>query len=231
MMSSDTHKIIIRADRMPAGEHIRRCPKCRKSGNYYIVGDQFQPRDIVLHRRNEQLTKVAETHRCYDALQYLINFWYGTDGYNFKVKMVNTVSGEETNKKCSAMNYYSHRLMVLENENNPILQCRQLFHQYKVDRYAKIKAERLIFFRLNQTRLRSEECVHLRDAVVHDGNTTNVRKLTILLSSYTVHDICMFMLKIQLNMFVSMGFQTYSSMQSGLKRYPTAFISWASANR
>ncbi|VDM99273.1 unnamed protein product [Onchocerca ochengi] len=40
-----------------------------------IVGNQFEPRDIVLHRRNDQLVKIAETHRCYDALQYPIIFW------------------------------------------------------------------------------------------------------------------------------------------------------------
>ncbi|GFT01986.1 helitron_like_N domain-containing protein [Trichonephila clavipes] len=149
-----------------------------------IIRDKFKPRDIVLHRRNEQLTKVSEIHRCYDALQYPITFWDGADGYNFNVKVVNRVNGEETNMKCSAMNYYSYRLMVRENEENHILKCRQLFQQYIVYMYAKIETERLIFIRLNQTKLRSEEYVHLQDAVVHDGNTTNVGRLTILPSSY-----------------------------------------------
>jgi hypothetical protein len=57
---------------------------CR-SGNCYSR--------IVLHRRNDQLTKVAETHRCYDALQYPVIFWDGADGYHFNVKMINPVSG------------------------------------------------------------------------------------------------------------------------------------------
>ncbi|GFU49919.1 helitron_like_N domain-containing protein [Nephila pilipes] len=102
MMPSDTHKIIIQADRSPAGEHVRRfnAPNVDEVA-IIIVGDQFQSRDIVLHRRNEQLRKVAETHRCYDAFQYPIPFWDGADGYNFSVKMVNPVNGEETNKKCS----------------------------------------------------------------------------------------------------------------------------------
>ncbi|GFT70200.1 uncharacterized protein NPIL_38011, partial [Nephila pilipes] len=88
MMPSDTHKIIIHADRMPAGEHVRRfnAPTVDEVA-IIIVGDQFQPRDIVLHRRNEQLIKVAETHRCYDVLQYPILFWDGAVGYNFSFKM------------------------------------------------------------------------------------------------------------------------------------------------
>ncbi|GFU35018.1 uncharacterized protein NPIL_276781 [Nephila pilipes] len=75
MMPYDTHKIVIRADRTPAGEHVRsfNAPTVDE-GTIIIVGDQFQSRDIVLHRRKEQLTKVAETHRCYDALQYSIFF-------------------------------------------------------------------------------------------------------------------------------------------------------------
>ncbi|GFS82586.1 uncharacterized protein NPIL_551101 [Nephila pilipes] len=75
MMPSNTHKIVIQADRTPAREHVRRfnAPAVDEVA-IIIVGDQFQPRDIVFHRRNEQLTKVAETHRCYDALQYPILF-------------------------------------------------------------------------------------------------------------------------------------------------------------
>lgn len=53
--------------------------------------------------------------------------------------------------------------MILENEDNHILKCRQLVHQYIVDMYAKIEKERLLFIRLNQTRLCSEKYVHLRD--------------------------------------------------------------------
>lgn len=71
MMPSDAHKIVIHADKTPAGQHVRRfnAPTIDEVA-IVIVEDQFQPRDIVLHRRNDQLTKFAETHWCYDALQY-----------------------------------------------------------------------------------------------------------------------------------------------------------------
>jgi len=36
--------------------------------------------------------------------------------------------------------------------------------------YAIIERERLLFIRLNQTKLRSEEYIHLRDTVANDGN-------------------------------------------------------------
>lgn len=37
-----------------------------------------------------------------------------------------------------------------------------------VDMYAKIESERLNFIRHNQAQLRSEEYIHLRDAILND---------------------------------------------------------------
>lgn len=82
------------------------------------------------------------------------------------------------------MNYYSYRLMVRENEDNHILKCRRLFHQYAVDMYVKVETERLTFIRLNQAKLRSEEYIHLRDAINADGNAQNVGRTTILPATY-----------------------------------------------
>lgn len=170
---------------MPAGEHARRfnAPTLDEVA-IVIVGDEFKPRDIVLHRRDDRLVRIAETHRCYDALQYPILFWDGADGYHLDVKMVDPLTGSETQKKCSATNFYSHRIMIRQDEDNYILRCRQLFHQYIVDMYAKIETERLVFLRFHQMQLRSEDYIHLRDAVLNDGNATDVGRLTILPSSY-----------------------------------------------
>ncbi|GFT82258.1 ATP-dependent DNA helicase [Trichonephila clavipes] len=74
--------------------------------------------------------------------------------------------------------------VIRRNEDNYIIKYRQLFHQCIVDMYVKIETERLLFLRLNQTKLRSEKCIHLRDAVVNEGNITNIGKMIILPSSY-----------------------------------------------
>ncbi|VDK84485.1 unnamed protein product [Onchocerca ochengi] len=88
MMPSDTHKIVIHADKTPAGEHVRRCNAPTMDEVAIIrVGDQFEPRDIVLHRRNDQLIKAAETHQCYDALQNPISFLNSADGYHLNIKI------------------------------------------------------------------------------------------------------------------------------------------------
>lgn len=74
--------------------------------------------------------------------------------------------------------------MIRPQDSNYILRCGKLFHQYAVDMYAKIETERLNYLRFNQARLRSEEYIHLRDAIVNDGNVADVGRLTILPSSY-----------------------------------------------
>ncbi|XP_073986276.1 uncharacterized protein [Rhodnius prolixus] len=51
--------------------------------------------------------------------------------------------------------------------------------------YAKIESVRLLYMRLNQVKLRSEEYIHLRDAVVNDGNLSELEKMVILPSTFT----------------------------------------------
>ncbi|XP_043064522.1 uncharacterized protein LOC122320478 [Drosophila ficusphila] len=111
-------------------------------------------------------------------------FWQGEDGYYFNIKMINPLNGEETTKKVSSMNYYAYRLMIRQNTDNYLLRFRRLFQQYCVDMYVKIETERLTFIRLNQSKLRSEEYIHLRDAVSTEENAANIGRLTILPATY-----------------------------------------------
>ncbi|XP_017469499.1 PREDICTED: uncharacterized protein LOC108361401, partial [Rhagoletis zephyria] len=128
--------------------------------------------------------RVNETHRLYDALQYPIIYWQGQDGYDITLKMVNPITGVSTNKNLSAMNYYAYRMMIRTHEDNVILKCRRLFQQFAVDMYVKVETEHLAFIRFNQAKLRSEDYIHLRDAIHSDGNVQNIGRLTILPSSY-----------------------------------------------
>lgn len=94
-MPSDDHKIVIKADRTPFGEHSRRfnAPTIDEVA-IVIVGDQFQSRDIILHRRNEVIQRVSELHRSYDALQYPILHWRGDDGYHINIPMIDPTTGK-----------------------------------------------------------------------------------------------------------------------------------------
>jgi hypothetical protein len=73
LFKTDNHRIVIRADKTPFGEHARRfnAPTIDEVA-IVIVGEQFLSRDIVLHRRNEQLQRVSELHRMHYSIYYCI---------------------------------------------------------------------------------------------------------------------------------------------------------------
>ncbi|XP_039967840.1 uncharacterized protein LOC120779563 [Bactrocera tryoni] len=98
---------------------------------------------------------------------------------------------EQSREKENAIEYSSSdddiplaRIMIRPQEDNYILKCRKLFNQYLVDMDAKIETERLNFIRFNQAKLRSEEYIHLRDAVMNHANVNSIERLTILPATY-----------------------------------------------
>ncbi|XP_075449145.1 uncharacterized protein LOC142490614 [Ascaphus truei] len=185
-MPTDDYQVIIRADKTPVGQHERRfnAPQINEVA-IVIAGEQFNTRDIILQRRAHSLTRISETHRSYDALQYPLILWNGDDGYHFNIMQVHPTSKANTNKTVSAMDFYAYRLMIRDASQNHILHCRQLFHQFIVDMYAKIESERLLYIRLHQKKLRVDQYIHLRDAVGNDGNVENIGKMFILPATFT----------------------------------------------
>jgi hypothetical protein len=186
-MPTDAYKVVIRADKKPAGEHAGRFNEpVTNEVAVVIMGNEFDRRDIVLEKTNNRLQRISETHRSYDALQYPLLFPEGEDGYHFLIMQTDPTTGMSIEgKKVSAMNFYAYRMMMRFGTVNHILKCRQLFHQYVVDMYAKIESERLLFVRLNQKKLRVDEYIHLRDAIANDGNANNLGQLVILPSTFT----------------------------------------------
>lgn len=74
--------------------------------------------------------------------------------------------------------------MVRGDTFNHLLHFKQLTCQLLVDAYAKIESERLLFFRLNQKKLRAEEYIHLRDSMNADGQPSNIGQPVILPSNF-----------------------------------------------
>ena len=186
-MLSDEYRVVISADKKPAWGHARRFNEPSTNEVAVVIfGNEFDRRDIILEKTNNQLQRVAETHRSYDALQYPLIFWEGEDGYHFLIMQRDPTTGMPVDyKNVSAMDFYAYRIMMRTGAINHILRCRQLFHQFIVDMYVKIESERLCFIRLNQKKLRVDEYIHLRDAIANDGNTNNLGQLVILPSTFT----------------------------------------------
>lgn len=74
---SEDHRIAIHADRTPTGQHPGRynAPTINDV-TILMVGEHGAQRDIIIYRQNEneELQRIAEMHRSYDALQYPIIF-------------------------------------------------------------------------------------------------------------------------------------------------------------
>ncbi|GFY03458.1 helitron_like_N domain-containing protein [Trichonephila clavipes] len=188
-LQNDNYQIVIKADKVPLGEHAGRfnAPTVDEVA-VIMVGDPVDKRSIKITRRDNTISTISDLHRSYDALQYPLIFWQGQDEYHLNIKQYDPNTGDYRNNKVSSMNYYAHRIMVRQHQDNYILRYRQLFHQYIVDMYAKVESERLRFLRFNQAKLRSEEYIHLRDAVAGniDGNLNpnDIGNAFILPSSY-----------------------------------------------
>ncbi|GFW25515.1 helitron_like_N domain-containing protein [Trichonephila clavipes] len=188
-LQNDNYQIVIKADKVPLGEYAGRfnAPTVDEVA-VIMVGDPVDKRSIKITRRDNTISTISDLNRSYDALQYPLIFWQGQDEYHLNIKQYDPNTGDYRNNKVSSMNYYAHRIMVRQHQDNYILRYRQLFHQYIVDMYAKVESERLRFLRFNQAKLRSEEYIHLRDAVAGniDGNLNpnDIGNAFILPSSY-----------------------------------------------
>ncbi|XP_037931314.1 uncharacterized protein LOC119666108 [Teleopsis dalmanni] len=86
-LQNDNYMIVIKADKVPVGEHTRRfnAPTINEIA-VVIVGEQFEKRDIKIMRRDKTWQTIEDTHRSYDALQFPLIFWEGEDGYQINMK-------------------------------------------------------------------------------------------------------------------------------------------------
>ncbi|GIY87456.1 helitron_like_N domain-containing protein [Caerostris extrusa] len=187
-LRNDNLQIVIRAGKTPSGEHAGRFNAPTVEVAIIMVGDPVDNRAIKITRCDSTVHVISDLHRSYDSPQYPLIFWQGQDEYHINIKQVHPVTGNETNKKVISMCYYAYRLMIRNNQDNYSLRYRQLYHQYVVDMYAKIESERLRFLRFNQVKLRSEDYIHLRDAIIGNNdenlNINNIGNAFILPSSY-----------------------------------------------
>lgn len=111
-----------------------------------LINHDGYNRDIVIHKKNNELHRIVETHRSYDALQYPLIHIYGENGYSIDIPQINS-GGKNISKTVSCKQFYSYRLMI--RENNFLLKYGHLLNQYLVDMYAKIESERLLYVKKN----------------------------------------------------------------------------------
>ncbi|GBM37033.1 hypothetical protein AVEN_129969-1 [Araneus ventricosus] len=93
-MPGEDYKLVIHPDRTPSREHERRynAPLINEVAAL-VTNAQFATRDIVIQAHNDKLTKVSETHKFCDALQYPLIFSKGEEGYHFKIPLIYPETG------------------------------------------------------------------------------------------------------------------------------------------
>ncbi|GFU85922.1 helitron_like_N domain-containing protein [Trichonephila clavipes] len=98
-------KVVIHPDRVPHGEHERRfnAPTANEIAAVVVSSERTASRDIVFQAHDGRLTKVPDTHRFYDALEYWIIFWKGQEGYSFDIPLINKVTKQLIPNKKNVM--------------------------------------------------------------------------------------------------------------------------------
>ncbi|GFW42045.1 ATP-dependent DNA helicase [Trichonephila clavipes] len=171
-VTSDNYKLVIHPDHIPHGEYERRfnASTTNEIAALVVSSERTASQDSVIQAHDGRLTRVPDTHRFYDALEYPIIFWIGQEGYSFDIPQLNPFTKQPIpNKKCPAKTFM-HIKMVLRNNFNLLLQCRLLFHQFLVDIYVKVEIEHLRFIALNQTKLQAENYIHLQDVIRNNAD-------------------------------------------------------------
>ena len=178
----DTHdmQLYISADKKPAQEHARRynAPQGLKEVAI-LIGDEYHPRDIVLHMHGGSLQRIHQTHRSYDALHYILLNPQGNDGWKLHIPHTNTNSNlhapnledmsgladDRSTKYVSCLQFYCFYLHDRDDFEKAFFYASRLFQEYIVMSYAKILSLNLKYLANNQKKLRCELYCHLADAV------------------------------------------------------------------
>ncbi|XP_014779813.1 uncharacterized protein LOC106875985 [Octopus bimaculoides] len=179
--------LVINADQRLSRQHAPRYNEhsCNEVA-VLIRGEQHQDRDIVLHRQDDALQRICETHRSYDALQYPLFHTHGDDSFHLNIPQQSlSEAGSVGSKLVTCMAYYTYRYMVRDSSLNHLHLSRDLFQQHAVDNAVKIESQRLQYIRFNQAKLRAEKYIHLRDRINNDVAPGRIGQLCILPSSFT----------------------------------------------
>ncbi len=193
-LNIEEYKIILHAHKQPQGEHERRynIPTCNEVAAL-IINEEGGRRDLIMQRRvpagENPYQRLSETHRYYDPMQYPLLFPHGDSGYEFHIKRYKenkeNKHWELSSRNVTPRDFYRHRLMVRDGQSRHLFRCGKLFQQYIVDMYLKMELQRINYLRFNQSKLRVETYSGLTDAMLRDGDATNVGKLIVLPASFT----------------------------------------------
>ncbi|KAL1371277.1 hypothetical protein AAHE18_01G120100 [Arachis hypogaea] len=156
-----------------------------------IVGDFDSGdagRDIIVQLKSGHLQRIHETHTAFIPLQYPMMFPYGEDGYQEDIPLRESHRADENRKRqrVSLREFIAFRIQERKVEYATIVNGGRLFQQFLVDCFSIIEAQRLTYYRNNQTKVRSDIYKGIQDAVVRgETRASKAGKRIILPASFT----------------------------------------------
>ncbi|KAL4564581.1 hypothetical protein LXL04_028645 [Taraxacum kok-saghyz] len=158
-------------------------------------------RSIVVYGRSDYSTQIQPYEGCYDPLSYLLFFPNGEYGWHSRImrnsvsinqivfdeeNMEEDVEGSNSKKwnTVSMREYYCYKFQMRSSPNMILLGGR-LLQQFVVDMYIKIETSRLLYYRLNQKKIRSELYQGIVDCVnAGDVEPSKVGQRVVLAASF-----------------------------------------------
>ncbi|XP_072054416.1 uncharacterized protein [Arachis hypogaea] len=156
-----------------------------------IVGDFDSGdagRDIIVQLKSGHLQRIHETHTAFIPLQYPMMFPYSEDGYQEDIPLRESHRADENRKRqrVSLREFIAFRIQERKVEYATIVNGGRLFQQFLVDCFSMIEAQRLTYYRNNQTKVRSDIYKGIQDAVVRgETRASKAGKRIILPASFT----------------------------------------------
>ncbi|MCH81093.1 ATP-dependent DNA helicase PIF1, partial [Trifolium medium] len=155
-----------------------------------IVGDFDTSeigRDIIVNEKDGYLKRIHETHPKYLPLQYPLLFPFGEDQFNEHIERNQISTSASVNKRVrvTLREFLAFRLQERMIEDSVIFKSRRLFQQFVVDSYSMLEAQRLSFYRENQSTIRAGFLAGIEEAVGRgDIDASSVGARIVLPSSF-----------------------------------------------
>nr|GEY96932.1 hypothetical protein [Tanacetum cinerariifolium] len=133
-------------------------------------GNPTESRDVIVEEPvNEEnrngVKRSFELHPSFMALQYLLLFPYGEDGFHLHIPL--NVPPTTKTQYLSLREYYYFRLQIRVNEGRTLHKAGRLFHTFCVDSYNAVLYHDLAWYKRNQHTIRSELYNGLHDCITN----------------------------------------------------------------
>ncbi|XP_074356352.1 uncharacterized protein LOC141696063 [Apium graveolens] len=170
--------------------------------SYVIVGDidtiigdtdtivekkvDVNKRDIVMEKSDKVLERIFSIHPSLMALQYLLLFPLGEDGYHDEIPYIDSENqNKKKRKRITMKEYYAYRFQVRRNEGLHVPLGGRLYQQYVVDAFSCVEQSRLWWLHSHQKTLRCDLYNSLaKKALNGQTDSSNVGKGFILPANF-----------------------------------------------